>query len=115
MGRISFNFFFFVDFIFISKDIGGQERFGNMTGVYYRDAVGCIVVYDLSRPTTFEGVSKWKTDLDNRVQLPDGNRLPCILLANKVFTIRNKNIFVCTSEYFSAIWLKIVWLMMLNE
>jgi len=29
-------------------------------------------------------VSKWKEDLDSKVQLPDGSPIPCILLANKV-------------------------------
>ncbi len=82
--------FFFDNLIFILKDIAGQERFGSMTGNYYREAVGCIVVYDLERPTTFNGVSKWKADLDSKVQLPNGNRVPCILLANKVFRIINK-------------------------
>ena len=67
------------------KDIAGQERFGNMTRVYYKDAVGCIIVFDVTRASTFDAVSKWKADLDNKVQLPDGSRVPCILLANKVF------------------------------
>jgi Ras-related protein Rab-32 len=72
---------------FSFKDIGGQERFGNLTRIYYKDAVGCIVVYDVSRPTTFDAVSKWKSDLDSKIQLPDGSPLPCILLANKVFSV----------------------------
>jgi Ras-related protein Rab-32 len=75
--------------IIILKDIAGQERFGSMTRVYYKEALGCIIVFDVTRASTFEAVSKWKVDLDNKVQLPNGNRVPCILLANKVFTIRN--------------------------
>ncbi|CAF1125570.1 unnamed protein product [Rotaria sordida] len=64
-------------------DIAGQERFGNMTRVYYKEAVGCFIVFDVTRGSTFEAVTKWKTDLDNKVQLPDGNPVPCVLLANK--------------------------------
>jgi len=79
----------FDDLIIILKDIAGQERFGSMTRVYYKEALGCIIVFDVTRASTFEAVSKWKVDLDNKVQLPNGNRVPCILLANKVFTIRN--------------------------
>jgi Ras-related protein Rab-32 len=59
-----------------------------MTRVYYKEAVGCIIVFDITRASTFDAVTKWKADLDNKVQLPDGTRLPCILLANKVFLIQ---------------------------
>jgi len=45
----------------------GQERFGNMTRVYYREAVGAFVVFDVTRASTFEAVSKWKHDLDTKV------------------------------------------------
>ncbi|KAI7894717.1 P-loop containing nucleoside triphosphate hydrolase protein [Mucor mucedo] len=67
-------------------DIAGQERFGNMTRVYYKEALGAIVVYDITRPQTFEGVTKWKKDIDTKVALPEawgGGQIPVILLANK--------------------------------
>ncbi|ESP02671.1 hypothetical protein LOTGIDRAFT_171871 [Lottia gigantea] len=64
-------------------DIAGQERFGNMTRVYYKEAVGAFVVFDVTRASTFDAVSKWKNDLDSKVQLPDGTPVPCVLLANK--------------------------------
>ena len=62
----------------------GQERFGNMTRVYYKEAVGCILVFDVTRPASFDAVTKWKTDLDAKVQLPSGGKIPCVLLGNKV-------------------------------
>jgi len=34
---------------------------------------------------TFQAVKKWKDDIDNKVTLPNGKRLPVILLANKVY------------------------------
>ena len=64
--------------------ISGQERFGNMTRVYYKEAVGAFIVFDLTRAATFDAVTKWKTDLNQKVQLPDGQPVPCVLLANKV-------------------------------
>ncbi|GAA5799659.1 rab32, member RAS oncoprotein [Helicostylum pulchrum] len=65
-------------------DIAGQERFGNMTRVYCKGAVGAFVVYDVTRPKTFENVIKWKVDIDSKVQLVDGGGIPTILLANKI-------------------------------
>uniref|UniRef100_A0A8C1T596 Ras-related protein Rab n=1 Tax=Cyprinus carpio TaxID=7962 RepID=A0A8C1T596_CYPCA len=64
-------------------DIAGQERFGNMTRVYYKEAVGAFVVFDVTRGSTFEAVSKWKHDLDSKVKLANGNPIPSVLLANK--------------------------------
>ena len=58
-----------------------------MTRVYYKEAVGCFIVFDVTRASTFEAVQKWKNDLDSKVQLPDGSPIPCVLLANKVETL----------------------------
>ena len=55
-----------------------------MTRVYYKEAVGCFIVFDVTRASTFDAVVKWKTDLDSKVQLADGSPVPCVLLANKV-------------------------------
>jgi len=65
-------------------DIAGQERFGNMTRVYYKEAVGAFVVFDVTRVNTFEAVAKWKNDIDCKVTLPpDDKPIPVVLLANK--------------------------------
>ncbi|XP_045481399.1 ras-related protein Rab-32 isoform X1 [Harmonia axyridis] len=64
-------------------DIAGQERYGNMTRVYFKEAVGAFIVFDCTRVNTFESVKNWKTDLDSKVLLADGSKIPCVLLANK--------------------------------
>ncbi|CAG8638430.1 10328_t:CDS:2 [Dentiscutata erythropus] len=67
-------------------DVAGHEKFGNMTRFYYQEAVGALIVYDVTRSHTFEGVSKWKSDLDQKVTLPEswgGGPIPVVLLANK--------------------------------
>ncbi|KAJ7997547.1 hypothetical protein DPEC_G00230140 [Dallia pectoralis] len=64
-------------------DIAGQERFGNMTRVYYREAMGAFIVFDATRPTTFEAIIKWKEDLDSKLMLTNGQSIATVLLANK--------------------------------
>lgn len=59
-----------------------------MTRVYYKDALGAFIVFDISRPSTFDTVIKWKQDLDAKVSLEDGTPIPCVLLANKVSDTR---------------------------
>ncbi len=66
-----------------------------MTRVYYKDAVGCFIVFDVTRASTFEAVIRWKNDLDSKVTLPDGNPIPCILLANKVNSCQDFLLIVC--------------------
>ncbi|KAM4662762.1 ras-related protein Rab-38-like [Discoglossus pictus] len=64
-------------------DIAGQERFGHMTRLYYREAVGALVVCDLGRAATLESVRRWKEDLDSKVSLQSGKPIPVMLLGNK--------------------------------
>jgi len=64
-------------------DIAGQERYGNLTRVYYREAVAALVVFDLARPDSFEATQKWKNDIDAKVTLPNGDPIPVVLVANK--------------------------------
>jgi len=64
-------------------DIAGQERFGNMTRVYYKEAVGAMVVFDITSPKTWDEVAKWKQDIDLKVRIGD-DPIPVVLLANKV-------------------------------
>ena len=40
-------------------------------------------MFDVTRPQTFEAVTKWKHDLDSKVYLPDNSAIPAVLLANK--------------------------------
>jgi len=66
-------------------DIAGQERFGNMTRVYYKEAVGAFVVFDVTRLGTFDAAAKWKDDIDRKVTVGvEEKPIPVVLLANKI-------------------------------
>ncbi|XP_077212300.1 ras-related protein RABA5c-like [Tasmannia lanceolata] len=45
-------------------DTAGQERFRAVTSAYYRGAVGALIVYDISRRTTFDSVHRWLDELN---------------------------------------------------
>ena len=65
-------------------DIAGQERFGSMTHVYYREAVAAFVVFDIARQSTFDSLAEWKADIDAKVTYgPENKPIPVVLLANK--------------------------------
>jgi small GTP-binding protein len=44
-------------------DTAGQERYRAITSAYYRGAVGALLVYDISKHSTFKNVSRWLTEL----------------------------------------------------
>ena len=46
-------------FKFALWDTAGQEKFNSVTPVYYRDAKGVILVYDITNARSFERVQKW--------------------------------------------------------
>ncbi|PWN48808.1 putative GTP-binding protein [Violaceomyces palustris] len=43
-------------------DTAGQERFRSVTRSYYRGAAGAILVYDITKRSTFEPLARWLTD-----------------------------------------------------
>ncbi|EAY23228.1 Ras family protein [Trichomonas vaginalis G3] len=65
-------------------DIAGQERFGSMTHVYYQEAVGALLVFDVMRHQTLELAIQWKKDIDSKVFTSQDKPIPCLLLGNKI-------------------------------
>ncbi|XP_064471710.1 ras-related protein Rab-8A-like isoform X2 [Ornithodoros turicata] len=45
-------------------DTAGQERFRTITTAYYRGAMGIMLVYDVTKETTFENIKTWIRNTD---------------------------------------------------
>ncbi|KAG2615819.1 ras-related protein RABA2a-like [Panicum virgatum] len=60
-------------------DTAGQERYRAITSAYYRGALGAVLVYDVSKPTTFENISRWLKELRDHA---DSN-IRIMLVGNK--------------------------------
>jgi len=45
-------------------DTAGQERFRTLTSSYYRGAHGIILVYDVTRPETFQHLAQWLAEIE---------------------------------------------------
>lgn len=74
-------------------DIAGHERFGCMTHAYYKHSIAAVIVYDVTRQSTFDSVQKWQRDIQDKICLNNGDPIPMVLLANKADTgmIENKD------------------------
>ncbi|GAB4846804.1 Ras- protein RABA2a [Ancistrocladus abbreviatus] len=60
-------------------DTAGQERYRAITSAYYRGALGAVLVYDVTKPTTFNNVSRWLKELRDHA---DAN-IVIMLIGNK--------------------------------
>ena len=60
-------------------DTAGQERYRAITSAYYRGAVGALLVYDISKHSTFENVERWLKELRDHA---DAN-IVIMLVGNK--------------------------------
>ncbi len=60
-------------------DVAGQERFGSLTRVYYREAVMAFIVCDLTQNRALEGASAWVRNV--RSNMNDAN-IPLYLILN---------------------------------
>lgn len=68
-------------------DTGGMDRArDSLPASFFRDALGCMLVYDISAPSSFEDVAERKAELDKRVEqfLPEGASMPSVLVGNKL-------------------------------
>ena len=54
-----------------------------MSRIFYKEAMGAFIVFDLTRAATLDAVKDWKRDLDSKVSLACGGPIPAVLLANK--------------------------------
>ena len=75
-------------------DIGGQDKTPTMAKIFTRDSHGCIVVNDVTKKETFEETMKWKKIVKDESAFIDGNKLPFILIQNKIDLIKNDENFL---------------------
>jgi len=61
-------------------DTSGEERYRAITSAYYRGSVGAILVFDVTKPKSFESLENWASQLR---QYADENIVVCVV-GNKV-------------------------------
>ncbi len=74
---------------FVIWDIAGQSKFQVMRRHFYEGAEGQLLIFDLTRPITFQNIRKWYKD----IKLHTKNVLPGFILGNKSDLIEQRNVF----------------------
>jgi len=67
-------------------DLAGQQRFDFIRGSYYRGSKGALLVFDTTRKSTWLELPKWIKETEDAL----GERIPIILLANKVDLVEQR-------------------------
>lgn len=60
-------------------DTAGQESFKSVSRAYYRNAIGCLLVFDVTRRETFDHLESWLQDVTQH----GNDDILIILVANK--------------------------------
>ncbi|KAH3732993.1 ras protein [Pelomyxa schiedti] len=63
-------------------DTAGQEKFRNITGAYYRDATGIVLMFDVTNPESFGRVEEWLSEVARYTSSEDCVRV--MIVANKI-------------------------------
>ena len=71
-------------------DIGGQDKSASMAKIFARDSHGCIVITDLNINETPIEIFKWKEIISEEASFIDNDKIPFILIGNKIDLIEEK-------------------------
>ncbi|KCV70770.1 hypothetical protein H696_03121 [Fonticula alba] len=69
-------------------DTAGQERFHALVPMYYRDAGGVVLVYDITDPVSYQRMQNWLMQIRSLL----GPKVPIIIVGNKSDLDRNRKI-----------------------
>ncbi len=71
-------------------DIGGQDKSTAIAKVFSKDSHGCILVSDVNNNQSLEDSIGWKSTIEDDCKFVDGEKIPFLLLRNKIDTIKSE-------------------------
>ena len=89
-------------------DTAGQERFQSLGVAFYRGADCCVLVFDVTQPTTFKTLDSWRDEFLIQASPRDPENFPFVVLGNKI-DLENRVVSesldrVCLSELENDKW-----------
>ena len=80
-------------------DTAGQERFKSIVSMYYKNVTGVICMYDINNFKTLENTENWIENFFEKTNI-DNEKLPILLLGNKLDLISEYNNNIDTNNLF---------------
>jgi len=68
------------DYVLNIFDLAGQQRFNDLNRGYYAGTNGAVIVFDVTRPATYENIPSW---IEQLVKNTGGTVCPLVLVGNK--------------------------------
>jgi len=65
-------------------DTAGQERFQSLGVAFYRGADSCVLVFDVTKPKTFDNLDSWKDEFLIQAGPRDPDNFPFVVLGNQI-------------------------------
>lgn len=65
-------------------DTAGQERFQSLGVAFYRGADCCVLVFDVTQPSTFKTLDSWRDEFLIQASPRDPENFPFVVLGNKI-------------------------------
>jgi len=81
-------------FTFLVFDLGGQQRFQFMHDSYIIGSKGAIILYDLSRPSTFKSIPKWISLMES-----EDPCMPIIIAGSKMDLVQPEDMRFFLNEW----------------
>lgn len=78
-------------------DTAGQERYRAITSSYYKNAIGAMILYDITSSISFSSVSKW---IDELREHSDPN-ITLMLVGNKSDLVAQRSVDIAQAKNFA--------------
>ncbi|EEB10227.1 rab9 and, putative [Pediculus humanus corporis] len=72
-------------------DTAGQERFQSLGVAFYRGADCCVLVFDVSAPTTYKSLENWRDEFLIQASPRDPDNFPFVVIGNKI-DVENRSV-----------------------
>lgn len=84
-----------IQFRFQIWDLAGQREYETLTNLYYKGSKGFLLVYDVTRTSSYENILNWAKKIMEHV---DEDNVHAILIANKIDLRENPQFNCITKE-----------------